>query len=111
MKIKYKHEPNKKYIAIKVKGNSMFPLIKHNNIVIIEINNKTVYKKKDIILFSVNDKYFIHRIIYTEKVRRNYFLTKGDNNKSLDNWLVEDCDIIGKVVAVLSDNELFNDKK
>lgn len=63
---------------------------------IIIIKECDEYNKNDIITFNVNDEYLVtHRII--EK-RGDNFVTKGDNNTSKDEELVQKENIVGKVI-------------
>lgn len=64
--------------------------------------NSTIAGKKlvkgDIIVFSMKDRVVVHRIydiysLYGEDV----YITKGDANESVDNWIVTQSDIIGVV--------------
>lgn len=64
--------------------------------------NSTITSKKlvkgDIIVFNMKDRVVVHRIndiykLYGEDV----YITKGDANESIDNWIVTQKDIIGVV--------------
>lgn len=64
--------------------------------------NSTITSKKlvkgDIIVFNMKDRVVVHRIndiykLYGEDV----YITKGDANESIDNWVVTQKDIIGVV--------------
>ena len=64
--------------------------------------NSTITSKKlvkgDIIVFNMKDRVVVHRIndiykLYGEDV----YITKGDTNESIDNWVVTQKDIIGVV--------------
>ena len=55
-------------------------------------------KKGDILVYYKGNMIVVHRIetiysVYGE----NVYQTKGDNNENIDNWLVEEKDIIGVV--------------
>lgn len=88
-----------KYKPISVMSNSMLPLIKKGDIVILEeksIEELNNLKKYDIICYRLGNTIVIHRIVAIEK--QNYdilYTTKGDNNKISDKEKVKPEQIIG----------------
>lgn len=78
-----------------VYGNSMYPTIKDGQIVTICTDKN--YNIGDIIAYYVNNHIIVHRIIF---VRKNYVLTKGDNNNYIDPLRVLKERIIGKVEQI-----------
>lgn len=80
-----------------VKSNSMYPVLKKNDFVVI-CKNKS-YSKNDIVTYISADNCLItHRII--EKQNDNY-ITKGDNNNIEDDKIVTIQDIKGKVFLII----------
>ena len=80
-----------------VKSNSMSPIFRKNDIIIIQEQNE--YKVGDIITYETKTGELVtHRII--EKIE-NVFYTKGDNNNAKDEKEVNKNDIIGKVIYIL----------
>ncbi len=94
-------ENNQKAI-MRVQGSSMFPFLWHNktNITLIP---KEGMKKGDIILFKLNDRYRLHRII---KMKYPYLIAKGDALVSKE-FLVAD-DVIGRVESYEINNKVRN---
>lgn len=62
------------------------------------------YVDGDIILFRKPgnpDEFIIHRAVDKGQYQGTwYFTTKGDNNLFVDNWIVPEDDVVGKVVAI-----------
>lgn len=84
---------------IAIMSNSMKPLFEKGDVVILckvkenEIKN---IKKNDILVYNKDNRYIVHRIIeIIEKDGLRYFRTKGDNNSSPDNDLVEENQVVG----------------
>ena len=54
----------------------------------------------DILVFNMRNKVVVHRV---QKINDNNnrlsFITKGDNNIDVDNWVVNENDVIGIVTA------------
>lgn len=86
--------------AIAVASGSMSPKIKKGDAVIIEkVENKCkTLKKGEVIAFNYNDKIIVHRLmdIKNDGVKC-YFYTKGDANSKMDNFFLEEKNIIGTV--------------
>lgn len=90
-----------KYKPTSIMSNSMSPLIKRGDIVILEeksleeLNN---LKKYDIISYRLKNIIVIHRIIAIEKHNNNIlYITKGDNNNMADKEKVKPEQINGVV--------------
>ena len=84
-----------RYVVIK--SNSMYPIFKKNDIIIIQ--RKKSYKVGDIITYNYKNQYFItHRII---EITENGVITKGDNNNCVDNEVVSAENIIGKIILII----------
>lgn len=94
-----------KYSMVAIASGSMSPEIKKGDAVIIEkLSNKKIseLKKGDIIAYKYSDVLIIHRI---EKIEiagdKYYFYTKGDANSDIDEWIVEDNMIVGKINLII----------
>ena len=85
-------------VKLTVHGNSMFPILKNGDLVTIEKGNQ--YNLGDVVAYFmvVDDKLkiIVHRIVLK---RRDYLLTKGDNNNFIDNIKVKNTMVLG--VALL----------
>ena len=92
------------YCRIQVQGNSMWPLIKSNEHVILEGYINSNPKKYDIVAFEKNNKLFLHRII--KIIDQNHIITKGDHLIHPDKSITFE-NIIGKVIVI----ERKNNKK
>lgn len=85
------------YITISL-SNSMYPTIKKGNILIVKgrVNFNRI-KLNDIVVYKVlNIQYpIMHRVI---KVLDDRVITKGDNNQKEDDFIVNEENIIGKLI-------------
>lgn len=85
-------------VQLTVHGNSMFPILKDGDLVTIEKGHQ--YNLGDVVAYFmvVDDKLkiIVHRIVLK---RRDYLLTKGDNNNFIDNIKVKNTMVLG--VALL----------
>ena len=83
-------------INLTINGSSMIPCLNSGETVFL-FESKT-YKIGDIIAFYIktNDslKIIVHRVIF---IRKDYILTKGDNNNFIDPIRVNKSQILGKV--------------
>lgn len=87
-----------KYKPVSIMSNSMHPLIKRGDIVVIEkIKDKNILKEGDIIAYVLNNSTVVHRIHFVEKHNdgNTIYITKGDNNDSVDNLKVKNDQIEG----------------
>lgn len=88
-----------KYKSIVIASGSMEPVIYRGDMVVVrKLNdkNKDNLEIGDIIVFNMDNKTVIHRIVSIIKSGNDIFYkTKGDNNNVVDNFLVEKDDIIG----------------
>ena len=87
-----------KYTLVAIGSNSMEPIIERGDAVIIEkIKNYDILKEGNIIIYKKENKLVIHRIEEIKKENdKYYFITKGDANKTVDNWTVKEEEIIGR---------------
>jgi len=95
----------KNVIKIRAYGKSMLPAIKEGDTITINKNIDNL-KYGDIILYynpsNQDDIYVLHRII--SSVKDNMFLTKGDNNRYVDQP-VRKSYIIGKAILIIPKKE------
>ena len=93
-----KDELNKKgELQLTVYGDSMLPILKDGDTVKVQKCNE--YKIGDIVAYFIivdnKLKIVIHRIVLK---RKEYLLTKGDNNNFIDNIKVRNCFVLGVVL-------------
>lgn len=74
-----------------VKGTSMLPSYKSNDIVLIK--KQSNYSLGDIVVFKYDNNLFMHRII---KKHRNNYILKGDNSNQIEKTFISN--IYGKVI-------------
>lgn len=90
-----------KYHMIAVATGSMKPAINIGDAVIIEKLDKrelSLLDKGDILAFNSGDKIVVHRIEEIILVEDSYqFITKGDANEAVDDYVVLEEDVIGTV--------------
>ena len=87
-------------VRFKVKGNSMYPLLRNG---IDEVTLSPLYKepdKMDIILFKYNGKHILHRII---NIKDGVYTIQGDGIYASYETCVRE-DIIGVVTAIHKQN-------
>jgi len=84
------------HASCKVVGNSMFPLIRKGDWIYIEPITENNLQSGDIILFSVNQRFVVHRIV---NIENDQLVTKGDWSRSLDPSITK-VNVIGKLVAI-----------
>ena len=91
-----------RFWAIAVASGSMEKSINKGDVVVIEkINNKySTLKVSDVIAFKKDNIVVVHRLInIINSNGKYYFYTKGDNNISVDNFVIEEDMVIGKVIV------------
>lgn len=86
-----------KYQIISVASGSMEPYFSVGDAIIYEkIDNARILDKGDVIVFNHDGIVVIHRIYEIEhKNGKSYYITKGDNNNEVDNYVIEEKNIIG----------------
>lgn len=93
-----------KYFTIAIASDSMSPLIKKGDIVIVD--KKCSYndlEKGDIIAFKKEAIIVVHRIFKKVKIGDSYLIyTKGDANNNIDDFVIEKDMIVGKVKQKIS---------
>ncbi len=70
----------------------MYPVITNNDLIEVIYKNFDDLKKYDIILFEYEKTVFAHRIV---KKYKNFVITKGDNSKNNDDFLIYEENYIG----------------
>ncbi len=85
--------------ALSVGSESMVPNIYKGDVIIVKKIDKNKIRElkiNDILVFKYNKKVIVHRIVEITKINNHYyFKTKGDNNNEVDNWTIEENNIIG----------------
>lgn len=90
-----------KYQIIAVVSNSMVPIYRRGDAIIFEHLKEEEEKDKlkvgDIIVFKKNDAYILHRIdrIEATAAGNKKYITKGDNNKGVDEGYITNENIVG----------------
>lgn len=74
-------------------SGSMEPILKVGGILYYKEENINDFKEGDVLVYQLNDHIISHRIV---KVLDDSFITKGDNNKSIDTYEVLGYQILGK---------------
>jgi signal peptidase I len=86
-----------------ISGNSMAPLIKHGDTMVVEHGSRDLHSG-DVVIFKTQDKILAHRLIQVKKRSEGkVFICKGDNCRTFDQPFDAD-HILGKVVEVKSKN-------
>lgn len=84
-----------------VEGNSMLPTFHDGDIILVIGVKPSDLHVSDIIIYKLNGKLIVHRIIDIEIRNGKYiFITKGDNNFNPDPPVSED-QVVGRVVGIL----------
>ncbi len=90
-----------KYYALSIGSASMEPNIKVGDVVIVEKLEEDELNQLevgDVLVFNRDNIVVVHRIEEINNVSgHNLYTTKGDNNATVDNWVVSENKIIGKV--------------
>ena len=80
------------YTIFQVITGSMEDTIKINDIVIVKLTDDV--KEQDIVTFRSGNDFVTHRLM---EIDGDQLITKGDANKNIDNYVVEEEYVIGKV--------------
>ncbi len=90
------------YFTLSIGSGSMSPQINKGDIVIVEKIKEdeiATLKEGDVLVFEQEGVVVVHRIEEISEKNDSYlFSTKGDNNNDVDNWVVTEDRIIGKVL-------------
>lgn len=74
-------------------SGSMEPILKVGGILYYEKINLDDFKKDDILVYQLNEHIVSHRIV---NINEYGFETKGDNNNSIDSYIVDKNNVIGR---------------
>jgi signal peptidase I len=89
-----------KYQSFVVQSGSMEPAIMTGDIIIVQ--SQTEYFVNEVITFNSNDRVITHRIVEKDtQAEPIYYSTKGDANRTGDDDLIKEDQIIGKVILTL----------
>lgn len=89
------------YPSVIVSG-SMYPAIKVGDMILIKRTDPAYISTGDIIQFEMDKVRVVHRVIeIVEKDGKLFFITKGDNNKTIDSDPVLPEQIRGSVIKIL----------
>lgn len=88
------------YKPIYVLSGSMEPTLKTDSIAIVKKANFKDIKKDDIIMFKKDDMIISHRVVSINE--DGTISTKGDNNDVIDNFVVNENELKGKIVLSLN---------
>lgn len=91
------------YTAMAVASGSMVPTFHRGDVVVVKkVEDYTKLKEGDVIAFNAGDVITVHRILIIDIEDGNYyFYTKGDANKSMDNFVLDGSAIIGTVEVIV----------
>ena len=82
-------------VSLKSSGNSMFPIIKSNDILIVKSKENQLLKKGNLVVFLSGKNLVCHRI--KRVISQKIFETQGDSCLHSDGYIPED-EILGIVV-------------
>lgn len=84
--------------AIAIASGSMSPKIYKGDVVIIDQSIPHTIDEGDVIAYRHGDIIVVHRVVKKQKNRSSFiYYTKGDANENIDNLVIEDDMILGKV--------------
>lgn len=87
-----------KYSMIAVGSGSMTGTVNKGDAIIYERYNGQILHEGDIIVFKIDNTLIVHRIYKKFFLGDEYaYMTKGDANQSVDNWIVESNMVVGQV--------------
>ncbi len=98
--------PQKKEIIVLADGNSMFPAIRKGDKVTIRKERFTDIEVNDIIAFHIVNRknIIVHRVVKKIKEKKeDYLITKGDNNRGEDHWIVTRENFFGRIINIQKD--------
>jgi len=91
-------------IRLRVISNSMAPLLKVGDKVIVAPNSPAELRRGDVIVVWRNDEFITHRLV---TMQDGLWYTKGDRSRHLDHPVTTDA-VLGKVIAVQRGDILLN---
>lgn len=91
-----------KVVPVAVATNSMKPIFQRGDAVVISKKDRENIEVNDIIQYRLQDITVIHRVIEVKKTNGQVtYITKGDNNNTIDIYPVREEQIIGKLKYVI----------
>lgn len=86
-------------------GWSMEPYIGNGDTIVILTDDYPGFYANvgDILVFQYSDMAVAHRVYNV--INGNYYV-KGDSNENVDPWIVDNDDIIGKVIGIVGNNNI-----
>lgn len=105
------------YKPLTIMSDSMYPIFSRGDLVIIKKKNVQKFEVGDIIVYKIDKSRVVHRIVEIVECDDSIcFITKGDNNNSVDTRYVKKSQVLGVVKLVIPKigyptvwlNELFN---
>lgn len=90
-------------VSLKSSGNSMFPVIRSNEILLVKPKEKQLLKKGNLIVFQSGGNLVCHRI--KRVISQTIFETQGDSCLHSDGYIPDD-KILGIVVQKKNNNNL-----
>ena len=86
-----------KYGILVIATESMTGTINKGDAVVYEEYKGQMILEGDVIVFEVNDKKVIHRVVKVERINNEYrYYTKGDANEDMDAGYITQNQIVGK---------------
>lgn len=95
--------------AIKVIGDSMFPILNENDLVLID-KSLTKFKSDNIYLVNTNDGLFIKKLIINENENTIDLISENQNYSNMT-LTIDEVKIMGRILGVLEENIENTDKK
>lgn len=91
-----------KYQALAIGSSSMSPNVQKGDVVIlrrVKAWKIGSIKENDILVYKHDNKIIVHRVVKIININGRFnFITKGDNNKDSDAYVIKEKDVIGVVV-------------
>ena len=89
-----------RYTLMAIGSESMTGTINKGDVIIIDTKEQK-YKVGDIIAYDIGNVIIVHRIVDINKGNRLSYVTKGDYNKSIDDWVTYEEKVKGKSIFVI----------
>ncbi len=96
-------------IPIHIKGNSMYPFIRHGDTVFAQRVCPEQLRVGDIALIKTNDGFIVHRIVklLDKHSKQRLLITRGDRNIYFDPIVLPD-NFLGKIICCRRGEEIIN---
>ena len=90
-----------KYQIIAIASDSMIPTFERGDAVILEKCPAVDIKEDDILIFKHEGIVITHRVVHTRKNGNSrQFITRGDHNENEDPFVVEESQVVGRVLII-----------